>query len=70
MMALAADVMAQALAEINIKDAFVPVVQNVTVVPETSASVYVNILSLRSQAGCAGAKRWLIFCCVRCDEIC
>lgn len=38
MMAPAADVMAQALAEINIKDAVVPVVQNVTVTPETSAS--------------------------------
>ena len=38
MMAPAADVMARALAEINIKDAVVPVVQNVTVTPETSAS--------------------------------
>ena len=39
MMAPAADVMAKALAEIDIKDAQVPVVQNVTVKPETSASV-------------------------------
>lgn len=37
MMAPAADVMAQALADINFKDAVVPVVQNVTVKPETSA---------------------------------
>lgn len=39
MMAPAADVMAKALAEIDIKDAQVPVVQNVTVKPETSATV-------------------------------
>ena len=38
MMAPAADVMARALAEITIKDALVPVVQNVTVQPETVAS--------------------------------
>ncbi len=39
MMAPAADVMAQALADIDFQNANVPVVQNVTVQPETSADV-------------------------------
>ncbi|EHI49632.1 malonyl CoA-acyl carrier protein transacylase [SAR116 cluster alpha proteobacterium HIMB100] len=54
LMAPAADVMAQALAEINIKDAMVPVVQNVTVIPETSASVLRKHLVMQV----TGRVRW------------
>ena len=54
LMAPAADVMAQALAEINIKDAMVPVVQNVTVTPETSASVLRKHLVMQV----TGRVRW------------
>ena len=54
LMAPAADVMAQAFAEINIKDAMVPVVQNVTVTPETSASVLRKHLVMQV----TGRVRW------------
>ena len=54
MMAPAADVMAQALADIDFQNANVPVVQNVTVQPETSA----NVLRKNLVSQVTGRVRW------------